>query len=252
MTRRTVLVHVTRVVLLAASLAAWQLGVEHGVLDKFVVSSPQAIWDQLRAWFSGSSIWTALWTTLRELLLGYAFGLIVGVSVGIAIGVSATMRAYCEPFLVFFNSVPRLILTPIFIVIFGFGLLPKILTVFAVIVIVIILTVSTSIQEIRGQLISNARMLGATRLGLLRQVYLPGVSIWILASARVAISLAFQAAIVAEFFGSAEGLGHLIQLNQTTLNATAMYAAILLAGAMAFLLDLVLMRVQRRTSAWMP
>jgi NitT/TauT family transport system permease protein len=179
-------------------------------------------------------------------------GLSVGVAIGIATGLSSTMRAYFEPFLVFVNALPRLVLTPIFIALLGFGSLPKVLTVFSVIVVTIALTVSTGTREIQGSLIDNARMLGAKPWNLFRDVYLPGVGVWILSSARVAIAIAFQAAIVAEFFGASAGLGHEIEMDMTSLDATGVYSAILIAGVLAFLIDIALTRVQRRTAAWLP
>jgi NitT/TauT family transport system permease protein len=250
--RRPLLINLGRVGLAALLILAWQLAVNHGLVDKFVASSPSKIWHQLSDWFSSGSIWAPLWATLKELFLGYGLGLAVGVALGMAIGISGTARAFFEPFLTFFNALPRQILTPIFIVLLGFGLLPKIVTVFCVIVIVITLTVSAGTQEIHGSLIDNARMLGARNHHLFQDVYLPGAGIWILSSARVAIALAFQTAIVAEFFGSAEGLGHLIQVNLTSLDATAMYSAILIAGLLAVVFDLTLAGLQRRAAIWLP
>jgi NitT/TauT family transport system permease protein len=249
--RRSLAINVGRVLLAVSFLAIWQLLVNRGVLDPFVVSSPDRIWHEFRQLLADGQIWDPVQTTLKELFLGYAAGLLIGVAIGLTIGLSVTMRTYFEPFLVFFNAVPRLVLTPIFVALFGFGMLPKVLTVFCVIFVVIALTVAAGTLEIQANLIENARALGARRRDLFKDVYIPGVGVWILASARVAIAISFQAAIVAEFFGASGGLGHEIEVDLTALNATGMYVWILIAGALAFMFDLVLSRVQRRTSVWL-
>jgi NitT/TauT family transport system permease protein len=112
--------------------------------------------------------------------------------------------------------------------------------------------VSTGIREIPTDLIENTTALGASRVDLLRNVYLAGVIVWIMASARVAIGLAFQAAIVTEFFGSPHGLGFLIESGLNTFDSAAIYAALILTAVLAFVLDRAVAVISQRASRWLP
>ena len=98
----------------------------------------------------------------------------------------------------------------------------------------------------------NARVLGGNGFQLLGTVYLPGVALTILSSARLAVGLGFQAAVVAQFFGSPVGLGFLIAEGQQSYNPTQIYAAIVLTSLLAYVIDLGLGIVEKRASRWLP
>jgi NitT/TauT family transport system permease protein len=137
-------------------------------------------------------------------------------------------------------------------VLFGVGVVPQILVVILVIVVVVAVTVQAGVQGIQGDYIRNARALGANGAQLLSSVYVPGVSIWVISSARLTVGMAFQAAVVAEFFGSANGLGYLIDDGLQTFNAPQIYAAVIVTAVLALLVDFGLGFVERRYSRWLP
>jgi NitT/TauT family transport system permease protein len=242
-----------RILVVIAVFGLWELLTRTGVLNTFTVSSPSGVWDQLWIWIKNGELARSSETTLITLAMGYGLGLLVGVVIGVATGLSTTLRLYFEPFLVFFNAVPRLILIPFFVTWLGFGRTPKVVVVFLVIVFLIIINVQAGIREVESDVVENARMLGARRIALLREVYAPAVAIWVLTSARLAIGIAFQAAVVTEFFGSTQhGLGYLIQQGQELLNTNQIYAGVVATVAFAWILDLALGILDRRVSRWVP
>lgn len=241
-----------RLVVAAALVVLWALLAGSTVVNAYAIAGPDAVVRQIGDWIGDGSIWGNIASTMQVLALGYGAGVLVGVVAGVAVGVSPTFRLYAEPFLVFFNAVPRLVLIPFFIVWLGFGPAPRIITVFLVIVFVIAITVQTSVQEIPEEYISNATALGARKIDLARDVYAPAIAIWVVASARIAIGLAFQAAVVSEFFGASSGLGQLIIHGSQTFDANEIYAAITLTVILALAIDLALARVDRHVRRWLP
>jgi NitT/TauT family transport system permease protein len=249
--RHRLLVTSLQVLVAVALIALWQVLVSAHVLGTFALATPLQVVDQLRSWSSSGSIWgQQIGTTLVVFIVGFAIGMVGGTIIGTLSGTVPFLHNYLGPFIAFFNSVPRLVLIPFFIVLFGFGYLPGIGVTALVIFFLVAVTVEQGVKEIQGDYVQNARMLGASWGNLMRTVYLPGVSVWILSAARASVGLAFQATVVTEFFGSSKGLGYLIVQGETQFDAPEIYAAIILTAALAYLIDLALRLVERRYVRW--
>lgn len=233
-------------------LMAWQILADYELLNPLVLGSPIEVGRVAWSWVVDGSLWRHLASTLEILLAGYVIGLVVGIGIGALIGFSALAKTFLDPFLVFANSVPRIILVPFFITWLGFGLAPKIIIVALVVVFVVASNVEAGLREIQGDLISNVRMLGGSRWGLLRDVYIPGIALLLSASARTCMGYALQAAIVSEFFGSFSGLGYLIVNGQTSYDISIMYASLLVTIVLALMIDSVLALLERRVLVWLP
>ena len=241
---------VLRILLGVAIVGVWEAIVTGGVVERFVLPAPGDVLAQLRDWVKDHQLWGIIEPTLVLLGVGLLAGVVAGVALGTAMGVVPFVRYYLSPFIAFFNSVPRLILIPFFIVWFGFGYTPGMIITALEIVFVVLLTVEAGVGQIQGDYVENAKMLGASWADLLRTVYLPGISIWALSAIRVSVGLGFQAAVVVEFFGSPRGIGHVIADGGTTLNSVELYAAIALTALLAYLLDVILRMVESRISRW--
>jgi NitT/TauT family transport system permease protein len=243
------------------ALYLWQLGADHNVINPLFFSKPTAIWDFLKLWASsnqpaGHSTNTTLWQDLESTLvvfgLGYVIATGIGIVMGLLIGAVALVREVLEPFIAFMNAMPRLALLPILLVVFGFGQVAQIILVILVCVFMVMVNIATGVQDIRSDLLNNARMLGAGRLELIRHIYLPSLTIWVLSTARVTIGYAVQAAIAAEFIGAARGLGFRFSDAQSRFRSDEMFAAFAVVLLLALAVDIVLGRVEKRTTRWMP
>lgn len=241
-----------RALIVVVVIAAWQLSISAHLFSTFSVSTPAQVVSQVRAWIADGSIWPSIGGTLETFVIGYVIGVGAGIVLGLSSGLSPAFRQYLAPFVTFLNSVPKLVLIPFFIAWLGFGGAPGVIVVALVIVFVVAITVQTGITEVQGRFIENSRMLGASRLDLLRDVYLPAVAIWMMTSARLSIGLGFQAAVVSEFLGSGGGLGFLIVHGQQVFAAKEIFAAIVITVILAWLIDSLLSLADRRVSRWVP
>jgi NitT/TauT family transport system permease protein len=197
-------------------------------------------------------IWGSIGATLETFIIGYAIGLGVGILLGVGSGLSTGFRQYISPFVTFANAIPKLVLVPFFIAWLGFGSGPGVIGVALVMVFVVSMTVQQGILEIQGRFIENSRMLGATWVDLVRDVYAPAVAIWVMTSARLAVGLGFQAAVVSEFLGSGQGLGALIVHGEQVFVAKEIFGAIALTVVLAWVIDWLLVILDRRVSRWVP
>lgn len=237
---------------LVAFVALWEWATSTGRLDPAVFGQPAEIASKLGEWFGDGTIWAEMRATLQVIVLGYLSGVLGGVMVGVLVGMSTVARAFLEPFLVFFNSVPRAVLVPVFVTWLGYGMAPKVLLVFLAIVFVVIINVAAGVRGIEGDLLVNAKVQGASTWHLARHVLIPALALWILGSARVAVGLAFQVAVVAEFFGSFKGLGYLLIRAQTQFDVAGLYAALVVMMALAWGFDILLAALERFSTRWMP
>jgi NitT/TauT family transport system permease protein len=239
----------------------WEYGANHKVIDPLFFSKPSAIWHYLRLWGSshqpvflstGTTLWQDLEATVIVFGLGYAIGTVAGIVTGILLGTVRLAREIAEPFIIFMNAMPRLILLPVLVVIFGFGYLPQVLLVILVIYFIVTVQITTGVQETPIRLLNNARVLGASKFDLVRAIYVPSLMIWILSTSRVVIGFAVQAAIAAEFIGAARGLGFRFTDAQVKFRADEMFASFAAVLLLALLVDVALSLVEKRATRWMP
>jgi sulfonate transport system permease protein len=248
--RITVLV--LRVLAVVVFFAAWQIASDQGWINRFLFSEPSDVWSILRGWVQDASLASNLWTTLNVLAIGWSIGVAAGAAIGIALGLSRNLRDVFEPFIVCANALPRLLFLPILIVVFGFGNTPKVVLVVMVVIFIVAVTVEAGVREISPDLILNERTLGASRLDLLRNIYLPSLAVWIFTSARTTVGYALQATIASEFIGSDNGLGALIIKGQSVLDVGQIFAALFVMFVLGMVLDFGLGFLQLRAGRWMP
>ena len=233
-------------------IGLWQWASVTGRIDKFFYGRPSIVWVRLSGWISDGSLWGNLRSTLELLAIGYLVGLFIGFGLGWLMGASRLAHAILEPYVVFMNAVPRIILYPFFVVWLGFGQFPKILTVILVMVPIVSINIATGYKSVEGQYLANMRAQGGNRSQLALQVYIPSLSLWVLSTCRVTFGLAFQAAISAELITSTSGLGYLAANGQTHFDVNAVYAALVVVTIVAVIVDGGLGLVERRATRWMP
>jgi NitT/TauT family transport system permease protein len=233
-------------------IVLWQVLADHHTISTFIYSDPRAVYLVLRGWVRDGSLGTNVTATCIVLVLGYAIGMLVGVALGIVMGTTRVIGQVIEPFIVFFNAVPRLVLLPLLIVWFGFGYPPQVMLVAAVLVFLVALNIATGLRHAPSAQLNHARVLGASRAQLVRYVYLPSITVWLLSTARVTVGYAFQAAIAAEFIGSARGLGSEVVFGQDTFQVSVIYAALAVMVVISVIFDLGLHYVEKRATSWMP
>ena len=145
--------------------------------------------------------------------------------------------------------VPRVVLDH-FDVWFGLGISSKAALVATIVFFIIYFNVDAGLRSVPRDLLDRARMWGASRFGLVREVYLPASVVWLLSSLKVSVGFAFLGAIVAEYLGSNAGIGSLIAVAQSQENANGVIAGLVVILLTVTPLDYLVTRVERKTSAW--
>jgi NitT/TauT family transport system permease protein len=257
---------VWRVAILVALLASWQwlTGIKAisrtpGLywLDPFFISRPSAIaarfvylaGDQVRL-----SIWQMALSTVQSTLWGFAVGVTTGFAAGLVLGRHHRLASVFEPYIVAFNSLPRIALVPLITMVFGFGLLAKVVLAWTIVFFIVFFNTFQGARSVDADLIHSARFLGAGERQIMRTVIVPSALAWTFASLTPSISFALIGVVVGEFLGgeSGGGLGYLIIQSLGTLNAADMMVALLTLGAIGSVLALGIKQLERRLLRWRP
>lgn len=231
-------------------LALWEIGYRVGIVDKFFFSAPTLIWDVLYQQFSSGSIYPHMLITIQESLAGLALGFAAGAILGWIAAQRGPLAELIEPVMLLLNSVPRIVLAPIFILWFGIGAGSKVALSFFLVFVVIFFAVYAGLREVDRSLVERITILGGTKRDLMREVYIPSVLVWVFSSLRVTVGFAFTGAVVGEFIAASKGLGYLLNFAQNSYNSALMMATVFIIMTVIALLFVVLSRVENRAMSW--
>jgi putative hydroxymethylpyrimidine transport system permease protein len=240
--------------LTALLLGAWELAARWDLIanalniQDFLIPSPSEIAESLRD--DRSLLLSNGWVTLKEVLLGFAIAAITGVAFAVLIHLSDVARRAIYPLLIGSQTIPIVILAPILVVWFGFGITPKLVIVALICFFPITVNTLDGLRSVDPDLIKMLRALGAGRVQRLWRAEAPAALPYAFSGARVAITVSVIGAVFAEYVGSSEGLGHLINQAQAQLLTARSFAAVVVLSALALALFALVTAVERLVVTW--
>ncbi|MDT7833647.1 ABC transporter permease [Aquabacterium sp. OR-4] len=252
-----------QVALLLAIVGAWHVLTTPGLLPPlffsndqqaaFFFGEPVKVAQRIWRWFvADGDIYGHLGVTLIETVLAFAIGAAAGLGGGLWLALQPMASALLEPYIKAANSMPRIILAPIFAVWFGLGIASKVALGVTLVFFIVFFNVYQGVKEVSPVILANARMLGASPRQLLRSVYLPSATSWVFSSLHTSVGLAFVGAVVGEYLGSASGVGYLIHQAEGVFDINTVMAGIVVLTGFALALDGAVGRLERRLLKWQP
>jgi NitT/TauT family transport system permease protein len=258
---------VWQVGLLVLILVGWQLA-SRDLQIAFFLGEPIKVAGRVWSWFmpfgfgqsllfpdglpGHADIYPHLGTTLLETVLAFGIGTVLGLACGLWLALAPTAGAILDPYIKAANSMPRVILAPIFGLWFGLGIWSKVALAVTLVFFIVFFNVYQGVKEVSPVLLANARMLGANQRQLLRTVYLPSATSWVFSSLHTSVGLAFVGAVVGEYLGSARGVGYLILQAEGSFDVNTVFAGIVVLTAFALLLDGLVGKLEKRLMKWQP
>jgi putative hydroxymethylpyrimidine transport system permease protein len=238
----------TAVLLVAALLGGWELYADAGGVDDFILPAPSQIATAL--WEDRSLLWSNLLVTGQEVGLGILVALVLGFVLAVALHFSGALRRGVYPLLVASQAVPIVIIAPLLVVWFGFGIVPKLAIIALVCFFPVVVTTLDALRSVDPDQLKLMRTLDASRWQAFRWAEAPAALPAALSGAKIAVAVAVIGAVFAEYAGSSEGLGHLMLQAIPQLETARAYAAVVLLAAFAILLFSALSLVERRLVPW--
>ena len=231
--------------LLALLLGGWEVAAQRLGLSTLVLPPPsrvaQALWQGLASGYLGPH----LRATAGELLLGLLAGCAIGFGAGVLLAEVPALHRQLMPYVVLSQVVPKLALMPLFIVWFGFGLLPIVVITALICFFPLLETTLTGLAQVPAAQLELFRMLGATRWQTLLRLKLPSGLPAVLAGLRVAVVLALVGVVVGEFIGASRGLGALVIAAQGSMDTPLMFAVLVLVSLLGLALYRLALGLER-------
>jgi NitT/TauT family transport system permease protein len=227
---------VTQIGILVGVLSLWEIGARTGGIDAFFWSQPSAIADTMAIFFTTGDAWTDISFTFRSTIFGFLIGTTAGSLLGLSFWWSRNYAAVVQPYVICLESIPKLALAPLIILVFGIGLISKVAVATALTLVVSTLTAYAGVKALDPDGEKLFYSLGATRMQVFRKLVVPFCLPWIISVLRVNIGLALTGAIVGEFIASQHGLGRAILYAGQTYDIALVWVAVLVLSALAMVM----------------
>jgi NitT/TauT family transport system permease protein len=201
-------------------------------------------------WTRFPAIWPHAVQTLYTTLVGFALGIIIGVLLGILIGSSRLAYDVAYPLLVGFSSIPKVAVVPIFVLWFGAGTVPAVLTAMIMCIFPIVVNVATGLAATEPELQDVMRTLRATKWEILWNIGLPRTMPYFFASLKVAATLAFVGAVISETVASNRGIGNLMMIASSSFDVPLVFAGLFILAALGVALYAGFSLIEGRVTGW--
>jgi NitT/TauT family transport system permease protein len=229
----------------AILVVAWVLAARSSTL----VPSFGATVSALVNGFSDGWVLAPLGDTMRAVLGGFAVAAAVGVPLGVVLGRRRFVGDVLDPLLTGTFAVPRVIIYPLLLAMFGVSLSAKLWMGAISAFFPIVMSTTAGVREVPPTLVKLGRSLNCGRLTRIRKLYLPAAAPTVMAGLRIGFSISFISVIIAEFFATTQGLGRVVQRSYAFEQLPRMFAVVLLIAIIAFAGNLVLWWLERRLRA---
>ncbi len=231
-----------------ALIITWQLAAL--LVNEPILPGPlmvtQAFYEEL-----GGDLILHFWASTKRVLASILLAVLLAAPAGLILGQSNRLNRIFSPVVYMLYPIPKVVLVPVILLLFGIGDFPKIIIIFMILFFQILVLVRDSAADIEPKMLLSVRSLGAGRRALFRYVYFPSSLSAILTALRQSVGTAVAVLYIAELFATRQGLGYYIYLNGNTLfNYPAMYAGVLAMSLLGLGLYFTVDRLERRFCQW--
>jgi NitT/TauT family transport system permease protein len=235
-------------VTLVGLLVVWEIFVRSAGIKPYILPAPSVVLASL--WQKLPTVLAAAGFTVQPMLIGFAIAVVVGILLALIVAFSPTLQDVIYPLIVFLQIVPKIAVAPLFIIWFGYGLMPKVLLVFLLSFFPIVVSAVTAFRSVDTDIMDLAKATGAGAWRIFLKVQVPHALPTLFTGIKVAAALSSTAAVVAEFVASDRGLGYLLLEYNGTLNTSMAFAVIIVLSAMGLVLYGVVELIERLLIPW--
>ena len=233
---------------IALFFLVWELACYVFSIRVFILPAPSDIFRSILRW--RSQLQENALRTLYTTMVGFGIAVLCGMLLGLLVGYSRLAYKALYPILIGFNSVPKAALVPVLVIWFGIGIVPAIITAFAISFFPIVVNVATGLATVEPELEDVLRSLGASKQEIFLKVGLPSSMPYFFASLKVAVTLAFVGSIIAETVASNRGIGYLMIAASSRFDVPLVFAGLLVVAAMGIVLYEIFAAMERRVTSW--
>jgi NitT/TauT family transport system permease protein len=235
-----------------AFLAVWELAVRGLGVPAYILPTPTSIAVALYRGIASSLYIDHIWITLVETLLGFLLGSAIALVLGTLVALSRPVEYFLYPFILMFQSMPKVALAPLIIVWFGLGLTSKVVQAAFTAFFPLMVNTIVGLRSADEDRVALMRSLDASELQIFAMLRVPSAMPFIMAGFEIAMVLSLIGAIVAEFVGAQQGLGMLITSMTFTMDVAGQFSVLLVLSLMGLGLNSIIVFARKRVLFWDP
>ena len=243
---------IARLAVVASVLAIWQAVVAFGLVDSFWISSPKLVAQELWSEIASGALFYDIFITVSEALIAFVISSVLGIAAGLLLARSPFWDDVLAPLVLALNSLPRIALAPLIILWFGIGITAKVVTAFTLVFFILLVNTLGGAKNVDNDILTIARLMGASERDILWKVTLPSALPWIFAGLNLGLTYSLLGVIVAEILSSNHGLGSVIQSSAATFNTAGVFAGLVTLAVVAWLFSVLMRYVEARLLRWKP
>jgi NitT/TauT family transport system permease protein len=244
--RRSAWVHTVCTLILG--IVAWQIAAAH--TSTLVMVPLGDIWDAFTASIANGQLGTNFAASLEGFALGFVIAAVVGIALGVLMAVNRVVFDFLDPWMSALYSTPLIALAPLYIVTFGIGMTARVAVVITLAVFPVMLNTTAGIRTTDPNLVETARSYGASRWQIFRKVLLPWSVPFIVTGLRLAVGRGLMGVVVAEFFGSTDGLGHAVFIASQNFETAQVWLGVFVLAAMGVVFIRIMYYIEKRIAPW--
>jgi NitT/TauT family transport system permease protein len=223
-------------------------------VDPFFISSPSRVYTELDHLFNGThgapSVWPYLENTLKATFIGTAIGVTIGIVLGMILSDNPRLAEVVSPFITMMNSIPRIALIPIVVLIVGPTLNASIISAVLVVTFIAFFNALQGGRSVPMQVLQNSRLLGAKRWQILFRVRFHYVLMWTFAALPNAIAFGLLTVVTAELLTGSKGMGNLIFSATTNVDATLSFSVVVILSVVGAVIVALTEQLKKRLLHW--
>ena len=240
-------------IVFVAFILLWEVLIRVFDIRSVILPSPFSVWNAfINGLNPGSTLtyYPHILTTLYEILVGYLIGSAIGIILALLLSQIPILEKVFKPFIVAFQSIPKIAIAPLIIIWFGFGASSKIFLVVLIVFFPLLVNGLSGFKSVEPERLAVMKSLGASRWQTFIKLILPGSLPFLFAGLEVALIQAMTAAIVAEFLAGSAGLGVLIIQMEQVLNTAGIFGILVVLAIIGWLLTMILNLIRKRLVFW--
>jgi len=241
---------VTRLALLALVLAAWELLPRYQLVNPLLLPPLSDVLSMLGELLQRRQVHEAIGVTAAEVVAAFLIAVPLGAALGVLIAESEYLGEIFKPMLFIVFSIPKSIFLPLFILVFGISFQQKVAYAAFTTAFVVLMSATAAVESVKQDYVLVARSYGATRMQILRRIYLPSMMPLLLETLRISMIFNFTGVMIAEMYASRTGIGHLIASWGENFQMKQLFAGVILLAAAAILFNEAVRHLEARYSTW--
>jgi NitT/TauT family transport system permease protein len=249
--RELIVINIYRIILLVLLILLWEYSSDRYV-SSLIIGKPSLIAQKLYSYVFSRLFLEDLSFTLQATFSGLILGILGGVAFGIAFSYFKLFARVVEPFIIAINSLPRPAIAPLFVTWLGFGVLSKTMVAFSIVFFIAFFNTINGIASINPELIKAVRVMGASRIQIMRYIVIPSILSWVFAAFKTSVGFALIGAIIGEFVGSTRGLGYRMLILSGYFDTSGVFALLILLMILGYAIVKISEKIENIVLKWRP